>query len=128
MPRQERRRQRCSGTHDTDTVVGWFRQATPQVREDASACAGNGTGEIPVALIRLALNSTASTVIAPVQDLLGLGTRAYGNHPRKTTGNPRIAREGPGNPAGRVWSEKAPSATPIRRYRRRQQSRSAWPA
>jgi 4-alpha-glucanotransferase len=77
----------CTSTHDTDTVVGWFRKATPQVRKDAAAYAGSATGGIHLDLIRLALNSAANTVIVPVQDLLGLGASARMNRPGTATGN-----------------------------------------
>jgi 4-alpha-glucanotransferase len=75
------------GTHDTNTVVGWFRGLKPRARKEVLEYAGSAGREIHLDLIRVALNSVAHTVIVPVQDLLGLDGRARMNRPGTLTGN-----------------------------------------
>ncbi|MFN0137229.1 MAG: 4-alpha-glucanotransferase [Phycisphaerae bacterium] len=80
-----------TGTHDTDTVVGWYR--------DFSSKRGKGgdgltnlerihryldrptSKDIHWGFIRLVMASPASTAIVPMQDLLGLGSEARMNIP-----------------------------------------------
>lgn len=76
-----------TGTHDTSTVAGWFRGLKPRAQREVLEYAGGDRREIHLALIRLALNSVANTVITPVQDLLGLEERARMNRPGTPTGN-----------------------------------------
>ncbi len=81
-----------TGTHDNDTTVGWFRSEAGEGttrsaesirRERAHVLAYTGTEgrEIHWDLIRLAWGSVAERAIAPVQDLLGLGSEARMNLP-----------------------------------------------
>jgi 4-alpha-glucanotransferase len=87
-----------TGTHDNETVVGWFsgedRKATTisgaaQEKERRRALAYTGTdgSEINWDLIRLASMSVANTVIFPLQDVLGLGNEARMNTPATVSGN-----------------------------------------
>jgi 4-alpha-glucanotransferase len=86
-----------TGTHDNDTTRGWFGSielATAQPLEDSRAERifvhryANSTGdEIHWDLIRLAFESVADTVIIPMQDILGLDSRARMNFPGKAEGN-----------------------------------------
>jgi 4-alpha-glucanotransferase len=76
-----------TGTHDTDTVVGWFNNLKPAARKAVLEYTGSDGRDIHFDLIRLALNSIAHTVIVPVQDLLGLGRGARMNRPGTPTGN-----------------------------------------
>jgi 4-alpha-glucanotransferase len=76
-----------TGTHDTDTVVGWFRDLKPCTQKEVLEYLGSEGREIHLNLIRWALNSVANTVIVPVQDLLGLDCRARMNRPGTATGN-----------------------------------------
>lgn len=87
-----------TGTHDNDTVVGWFRDrgSTASTRtpkdiraERMFACRYLGCDgrEIHWQMIRAAWASPANLVIVPAQDLLGLGTEARMNLPGHETGN-----------------------------------------
>jgi 4-alpha-glucanotransferase len=86
-----------TGTHDNDTVVGWWtagvgdstRTAAEVEREHERAlayCGGDGS-EIHWDFIRTLLVSVADTAIVPLQDLLGLGTVARMNLPGRPHGN-----------------------------------------
>ncbi len=76
-----------TGTHDNNTVVGWFRSLTPGARRRVLEYLGSDGREIHFDLIRLALNSVANGVIVPLQDLLGLDERARMNRPGTVGGN-----------------------------------------
>ena len=87
-----------TGTHDNDTAVGWFRSQpgrrstrTPtqveKEREFALRYLGSDGREIHWDLIRAAWSSVADLAIAPLQDLLGLGSEARMNTPGTTSGN-----------------------------------------
>ena len=76
-----------TGTHDNDTTAGWFAtlpdgertfvtKYAPQIAEDPA-------GE----LLRMAWASVAQLAIAPLQDVLGLGTEARMNVPGRADGN-----------------------------------------
>lgn len=73
----------CTGTHDTDTAVGWFASLSSAERER--------TGLDPRAphwgLIERAMASRAALAIVPAQDILGLGSRARMNTPGRAEGN-----------------------------------------
>jgi 4-alpha-glucanotransferase len=86
-----------TGTHDNDTVMGWWeggtgdsiRTAEEVEREKAFAreyLATDGR-EMNWVMIRTLLASVADTAIVPVQDLLGLGTSARMNRPSTLGGN-----------------------------------------
>ena len=71
-----------TGTHDNDTLKGWAR--TEKAATLAKACAYLGVSSprsLPDALIRAALSSVAEPVIIPMQDWMGMGTRARTNTP-----------------------------------------------
>jgi len=71
-----------TGTHDNDTIVGWYRDsATDAARDDARRYLGSDGSDIAWDLIRLAWASVAHTAITPVQDLLSLGHEARMNLP-----------------------------------------------
>lgn len=77
-----------TGTHDNDTTAGWFAAAPAPVREAVLRYLGRRDADHVVAhLIRLAMASVADTAIAPVQDVLGLGTEARMNQPGRPEGN-----------------------------------------
>ena len=86
-----------TGTHDNDTVAGWWqsdggdstRKPEDVVREKALArryLCTDGT-EMHWVLLRALHASVAATVVAPVQDLLGLGSEARMNRPGTSAGN-----------------------------------------
>jgi 4-alpha-glucanotransferase len=75
-----------TGTHDNDTVVGWFKQASEQDRQQVLDYMNCEEHDIHWSFIRLAWASVANTAIVPMQDLLGLDSDARMNLPG-TVGN-----------------------------------------
>ncbi|MCP4066672.1 MAG: 4-alpha-glucanotransferase, partial [Phycisphaeraceae bacterium] len=82
---------RCAvypGSHDNDTVAGWYRAIDAEARRRFSTYAGpSAATDPPDTMTRLAFTSPADTAIVQMQDLLGLGRRARMNLPGKPTGN-----------------------------------------
>jgi 4-alpha-glucanotransferase len=86
-----------TGTHDNDTVMGWWRseggdstRAPEDVRVEkdrARAYLNTDGGEMNWTLIRAVMASTADTVLFPAQDILGLGSEARMNTPAVAGGN-----------------------------------------
>jgi 4-alpha-glucanotransferase len=87
-----------TGTHDNDTTVGWFTdrgggwstRSFAQTEEERAATLrylGTSGDEIHWDMIRLAFASVANIAIAPLQDILGLGSIARMNRPGTETGN-----------------------------------------
>jgi 4-alpha-glucanotransferase len=86
-----------TGTHDNDTVVGWWNSGGGDSTRDHEMIARekeyarrylatDGT-DIHWTLIRTALASVANTVLVPMQDVLGLGSEARMNFPGRQSGN-----------------------------------------
>jgi 4-alpha-glucanotransferase len=86
-----------SGTHDNDTVMGWWRSqggdSTRSVQDIAEEkaraleyLATDGAG-MNWTLIRTLMASVAETVLFPAQDVLGLGSEARMNTPAVASGN-----------------------------------------
>jgi 4-alpha-glucanotransferase len=76
-----------TGTHDNDTVRGWFESFDPAARGRVLAEIGGDESEIAWSMIRVALESPARRAIVPVQDILGLGSEARMNLPSVQEGN-----------------------------------------
>ena len=76
-----------TGTHDNDTTLGWWGALTEDSRRLVRQHLVDAGEEMPWALVRLALSSTARLVVVPAQDLLGLGTASRMNTPGTDTGN-----------------------------------------
>ncbi|HZP22570.1 MAG TPA: 4-alpha-glucanotransferase [Terriglobales bacterium] len=78
-----------TGTHDNDTVLGWWRTASEEERQHAGAYLGIGDGddEINWAFIRAILTSVARLCVVPMQDVLGLGSEARMNVPSEADGS-----------------------------------------
>ena len=73
-----------TGTHDNNTVRGWFeKEAGRADRERFFAYLGRrvASAQVHVEMIRLAMMSVASTAIIPMQDVLGMGEEARMNRP-----------------------------------------------
>jgi len=70
-----------TGTHDNDTTVGWYRQATERERDYVRRYLGRDGSDIAWDFIRLAWASVAQTALTTVQDLLSLGSEARLNTP-----------------------------------------------
>jgi len=92
-----------TGTHDNDTVVGWWNSgASEQERRNAEAYLGRSDDGVHWAFIRAAHCSPASMSIVPLQDIFGLGSEARMNTPSVYGGNWRWRFE-----AGQLRSDLA---------------------
>jgi len=78
-----------TGTHDNDTARGWWASISPQERQHLESYLGQKTSLKSVSwqLLHLAWSSVADLVIAPLQDVLSLGTEARMNLPGAGDGN-----------------------------------------
>ena len=87
-----------TGTHDNDTAVGWFNsvpgegsmRTAAEIAEQRRFCLQylNTSGaEIHWDFIRAVWASVADRAVAPLQDVLGLGSEARMNLPNSTAGN-----------------------------------------
>lgn len=87
-----------TGTHDNDTVVGWFNETANEssTRSEAELAAeranvleyfGTDGSEIHLSFVRSLYLSDAGAAVIPLQDLLGLGTDARMNTPGTESGN-----------------------------------------
>jgi 4-alpha-glucanotransferase len=87
-----------TGTHDQDTVLGWWRSLAREGRAPVQECMRRRAirmrrGGEQWALMRLAASSRASVAMVQMQDVLGLGSRARMNTPGRATGNWRWRME-----------------------------------
>jgi 4-alpha-glucanotransferase len=76
-----------TGNHDNDTTVGWFRHLRPAQRQRVRTYTGATDDEPHACGIRALMASPANAVIFPMQDVLGLDTRARMNTPGTVEGN-----------------------------------------
>ena len=76
-----------TGTHDNDTVQGWWHDAPPRERAFAGSYLAAGGDDIHWAMIRAVCNSVANTVVFPLQDVLGLDGSHRMNQPGSPTGH-----------------------------------------
>jgi 4-alpha-glucanotransferase len=75
------------GNHDNDTTVGWFQGLPASKRRRVQAYMGGHPSTIHHDTLRALFASPASLVIFPLQDLLGLDSRARMNVPGTVGGN-----------------------------------------
>lgn len=76
-----------TGTHDNETVNGWFGRLSDQDRRYLGLTLGKYIEDPAWELIRFAWSSVAVLAIAPLQDVLGLGNEARMNTPGIAEGN-----------------------------------------
>ena len=77
-----------TGTHDNDTVVGWWNtSATDEEKLLAVSYLGIAEDGVHWAFIRAALASVANLALVPAQDVLGLDSNARMNVPSETVGS-----------------------------------------
>lgn len=78
-----------TGTHDNNTVKGWFKSAGKDEKRHVKEYVGRSVNIKNIAEImqRMALMSVAELVILPVQDVLGYGEEAIMNRPGTGSGN-----------------------------------------
>jgi 4-alpha-glucanotransferase len=78
-----------TGTHDHDTVAGWYASLSPEIRARVDATIdryGVREPEPHWSLIRLAFASPAVVAMMQAQDVLGLGSEARMNQPGTAKG------------------------------------------
>ncbi|WP_404326220.1 4-alpha-glucanotransferase [Aerophototrophica crusticola] len=79
-----------TGTHDNDTILGWFAHIGGEGSRSGRAMLdylGSDRTAIHWDFIRFTLNTNSRFAVMPVQDVLGLGTEARMNVPGKAEGN-----------------------------------------
>jgi 4-alpha-glucanotransferase len=70
-----------TGTHDNDTAVGWWNNATERERAYAGSYLACGRHDVHWAMIRSASNSIANMAVFQFQDVLGLDSTHRMNTP-----------------------------------------------
>ena len=93
-----------TGTHDNNTVTGWWRdEADEATRKALDEYTGvkQTSEQVAETLCRMAAASVANTVIFPMQDIMALGSEARMNKPSTSSGNWswRLLPGQPGNEA-----------------------------
>jgi len=76
-----------TGTHDNDTLVGWFANLSDDQKRRLFDYVGREDVSVHWEMIRLAYASVARIAIIPLQDWLGLGSEARMNQPGREEGN-----------------------------------------
>jgi 4-alpha-glucanotransferase len=85
--RYERNTVVYTGTHDNDTTHGWFTALTEAEHRFFRRYAPSTDDDVAWDLIRLAWSSVADDALAPLQDVLDLGSAARMNRPGQASGN-----------------------------------------
>jgi 4-alpha-glucanotransferase len=75
-----------TGTHDNDTVAGWWATATDHERHMARGYLATDGHDMPWTLVRAAMASVADTAVHPMQDVLALDTTCRMNYPGQESG------------------------------------------
>lgn len=73
-----------TGTHDNDTTMGWYRNVVmdnDEMRQRLDHYVGHDPDRIAWQFLELAWRSAADVSVAPLQDVLSLGTEARMNKP-----------------------------------------------
>lgn len=76
-----------TGTHDNDTLIGWWNTASAQEKAFAQEYLCRETVDVPWDMMRLLSASVANTVIFPMQDVLCLDGCHRMNYPGRADGN-----------------------------------------
>jgi 4-alpha-glucanotransferase len=76
-----------TGTHDNDTVVGWYQRVPEHERDFYRRYLARDGSDVAWDMIRSAWMSVAVFALAPLQDLLSLDNRARMNYPGNPSGN-----------------------------------------
>lgn len=76
-----------TGTHDNNTTLGWWRDLPDEERHPVRIYLRSDGRDISWELIRLAWSSVARVAIAPLQDVLILGSEGRMNTPGLAKGN-----------------------------------------
>lgn len=103
-----------TGTHDNNTTAGWYAELTPEELRYFRRYVPDSSEGAHWDLIRLAWASVAELAVAPLQDVLGVGTEARMNMPGKPSGNWRW-RATESQIAGAEWEKLAELTTTYQR-------------
>jgi 4-alpha-glucanotransferase len=76
-----------TGTHDNDTSLGWYSHLTENDRHFVRKYLSCEDCDVVAELLRIAWASTAQLAVAPLQDVLELGSEARMNLPGRPDGN-----------------------------------------
>jgi 4-alpha-glucanotransferase len=76
-----------TGTHDNQTVLGWYRSASREQRRQARRHLRTRGSRISRAMVEAVWESRANLAMAPLQDILGLDDAARMNTPATVDGN-----------------------------------------
>lgn len=78
-----------TGTHDNNTVKGWYKKAGRKEKQNLTQYTGRriSSEKVHEVMIQLALSSVAHIAVVPIQDYLGLGEEALMNRPSVAEGN-----------------------------------------
>ncbi|MFO7983448.1 MAG: 4-alpha-glucanotransferase [Desulfuromonadales bacterium] len=76
-----------TGTHDNDTTVGWWQKLDDDTRQAVKDYLGCDDDAMPWTLIRAAMSSVSRLSVFPLQDVLGLDSKARFNTPGTSKGN-----------------------------------------
>lgn len=76
-----------TGTHDNNTVVGWFNELSNEDKQKFSDYTGCSGAEVHWKMIQMAMASVSDYCVLPLQDVLGLGAEARMNIPGTASGN-----------------------------------------
>lgn len=76
-----------TGTHDNETIWGWYRNASEEERDHVRRYLGRSGDDIAWDMIRLAHSTVSVMAVIPMQDVLDLGNEARMNFPGTMGGN-----------------------------------------
>jgi len=76
-----------TGTHDNDTVLGWYKRVTDQEKSFYRRYLDRDGGHVSWDMIRATWGSVAVFALAPMQDFLELDNQARMNYPGKPDNN-----------------------------------------
>lgn len=76
-----------TGTHDNDTSLGWYKTAPMAEQDLCRRYLARSGDDISWDMIRAVWSSVALFSLAPMQDLLSLGSEARMNYPGRSSGN-----------------------------------------
>jgi 4-alpha-glucanotransferase len=80
----------CTGTHDTNTTLGWFEEEATQRDKEALEAYLKHTvtpGSVCTDFLEMAMGSISDLCVVPLQDVLGLGGKSRMNNPGTSFGN-----------------------------------------
>ncbi|MCS6865165.1 MAG: 4-alpha-glucanotransferase [Gemmataceae bacterium] len=101
-----------TGTHDNDTTRGWFEKLTAEERGAYEAYVPEATRDPVWALIRTGWASVADVAVAPLQDVLELGSEARLNTPGVASGN-WVWRASEAQITDRTWIDRLAEYTQV---------------